>query len=190
MGARAESVAATRGRILTAAGELFAERWIDEVSLRDIAARAGVALHTLVRHFGMREELLEAAWAELRGSAERERFAAPVGDVRGAVATLVGLYEERAPRVLRSLAQEERVPALQPLLQRSRETHHRWVAEVFEPLLPARDPARTRRAVQLAAITDVYVWKVLRHDHGLDRAATEDALVEMICALCRREAGR
>ena len=187
MRARAASVQGTRERILAAADDLFMEQWMDEVSLRDIAARAGVALQTVVRHFGTREGLLEAIADQLRGPAERLRFAAPVGDIPAAVSMLVSLYEDRAPRMLRTLAQEDRIPALRPLIQRARDTHHQWIAEVFAPMLPARDPARSRRTVELAAVTDVYMWKVLRQDHGLSPEATEAALVEMIGAICRQE---
>jgi len=33
------------------------------------------------------------------------------------------------------------------------------------------------------AVTDVYIWKLLRRDQGLDRAQTEAALREMVGAL-------
>lgn len=50
----------TRARILDAAGDLFIEHGIGAVSIRDIAAAAGVT-HALVhRYFGTREQLLAA----------------------------------------------------------------------------------------------------------------------------------
>lgn len=177
-------MSATRQRILEAAGELFMERWVDEVSLRHIAARAGVGLQTIVRHFGTRDALIDALAEILQESAERERFDAPVGDVKAAVARIVAVMEARGPRVLRALAQEDRVPVMHRIVERGRKTHRRWVATMFEPLLPATEPARTARLAQLAAITDVYTWKLLRVDHGLSQRATEAALVEMIDRLC------
>lgn len=177
---RADSAAATRSRVLAAAVELFMERFVDEITLRDVAARAGVGLQTLVRHFGSRDELIEATARSLHAQVERERFAAPVGNVRAAVAVLVEHYERDGPRVLRALAQEDRLPVMHGFLERGREAHRRWTEVVFEPLLPVSDPERALRIAQLSAIADVYTWKLLRHDHGLDRTATEAALVEMI----------
>jgi AcrR family transcriptional regulator len=182
---RAERAAATRERILAAAQSLFMERWLDEISLRDIAARADVALQTVVRHFGTRDALMEALAKQVQQRAEQRRFTAPVGDIVGAVATVVELMEEAGPRVLRGLAQEDRVPGLRIELDRGRATHRRWVQTVFGPLLPKSSSTRSRRLAQLVAITDVYTWKLLRLDQGLSRAATELALVEMIERLLR-----
>ena len=180
MNVRAGRAAATRARILAAAESLFMERWLDEISLRDVAARAGVALQTVVRHFGTRDTLVDAMSKGVQEQAERQRFTAPAGDVASAVAILVALMEEAGPRVLRALAQEDRVAGLQMAMDRGRATLRRWVETVFGPLLPTSPALRSRRLAQLAAITDVYTWKLLRLDQGLSRGATERALVEMI----------
>ena len=45
-------------RLLAAAGEAFAERGADDVSLEEIARRAGVGIGTLYRHFPTRQALL------------------------------------------------------------------------------------------------------------------------------------
>ncbi|OBA70775.1 hypothetical protein A5641_11930 [Mycobacterium sp. 1554424.7] len=180
MDVRAERAAGTRDKILEAAQSLFMERWLDEISLRDIAARAGVALQTVVRHFGTRDALMDALTKRVQERAEAQRFTAPVGDVKGAVTTIVELMEEAGPRVLRVLAQEDRIPGLRTASDRGRATHRRWVETVFGPLLPQPSAIRSRRLAQLVAITDIYTWKLLRLDQGLSRGATELALVEMI----------
>ena len=180
MNVRGERAAATRAKILAAAESLFMERWLDEMSLRDVAARAGVALQTVVRHFGTRDALMDALSKDVQARAELQRFTSPVGDVTSAVATIVALMEEAGPRVLRSLAQEDRVAGLRTALDRGRATHRRWVETVFGPLLPAAPAIRSRRLAQLVAITDIYTWKLLRLDQGLSRAGTELALAEMI----------
>jgi AcrR family transcriptional regulator len=51
-------------RLLAAAGEAFAERGADDVSLEEIARRAGVGIGTLYRHFPTRQALLEAVYRE------------------------------------------------------------------------------------------------------------------------------
>jgi AcrR family transcriptional regulator len=59
-------------RLLNAAFELFAERGFDRTTTRDIAARAGVALGLIHKHFGTIDELVKAtdqkylAWANRR----------------------------------------------------------------------------------------------------------------------------
>jgi AcrR family transcriptional regulator len=58
MGAPRGTSEQTRGEILKAARELFATRGITEVTVRDIAAQAGVT-HALVhRYFGTKEEMI------------------------------------------------------------------------------------------------------------------------------------
>lgn len=180
MNVRAQRAADTRARVLDAAQSLFMECWLDEISLRDVAARADVALQTVVRHFGTRDGLMDAMSKQLQERAERQRFTAPAGDVTSAVATIVALMEEAGPRVLRALTQEDRVGALRTAMDRGRAAHRRWVETVFGPLLPTTSAIRSRRLAQLVAITDVYTWKRLRLDEGLSRASTELALVEMI----------
>jgi AcrR family transcriptional regulator len=180
MNLRAERSAGTRAKILDAAQSLFMERWLDEISLRDIAARAEVALQTVVRHFGTRATLLNELAKMRQERAEEQRVTAPVGDIGGAVATIVALYEESGPGVLRGLAQEDCVPGLRAMTDRGRATHRQWVNTVFEPFLPKASALRRRRLAQLVAITDVYTWKLLRLDQGLSPAETERALVEVI----------
>jgi len=51
-------------RLLTAAFAAFAERGADDVSLEEIARRAGVGIGTLYRHFPTRPALLEAVYRD------------------------------------------------------------------------------------------------------------------------------
>jgi len=51
-------------RLVAAAGEAFAQRGADDVSLEEIARRAGVGIGTLYRHFPTRQALLEAAYRD------------------------------------------------------------------------------------------------------------------------------
>ena len=184
MGARAEAAAETGRRILEAVIELHMERFFDQVSLEDIAERAGVTVQTVIRRFGNKERLIEAATEEVTRRVERQRDQAPVGDVRGAVENLVDHYEEWGDSVLRLLAQEERVPAFRSVTDAGRALHYEWVERTFAPILVDRTgKARRRLLAELIAICDVYFWKLLRRDLGLSRKQTELALREMILAL-------
>jgi AcrR family transcriptional regulator len=51
-------------KLLTAAAAAFAEHGTDDVSLEEIARRAGVGIGTLYRHFPTRQALLEAVYRD------------------------------------------------------------------------------------------------------------------------------
>src|SRR5215831_11187414 len=61
-------------RLLDAASAAFVEHGADDVSLEEIAGRAGVGIGTLYRHFPTRQALLEAVYRDqvetLRARAE------------------------------------------------------------------------------------------------------------------------
>lgn len=184
MGARAEAAEETKRRILEAVIELHMERYFDQVSLDDVAERAGVTVQTVLRRFDNKERLIEAASEVVRGRVSDQRNEAPVGDVAGAVENLVDHYEEWGESVLRLLAQEDRIPAFRKTTDAGRAMHYEWVERTFAPFLAERDgPSRKRLLAELVAVCDVYVWKILRRDLGLSRKQTELALREMILAL-------
>ena len=184
MQARAEAAAETGRRILEAVIELHMERFFDQVSLEDIAERAGVTVQTVIRRFGSKERLIEAAAEEGKRQVIRQRDQAPVGDVEGAVENLVDHYEEWGESALRLLAQEERVAAFRSITEAARALHYEWVERTFAPLLAKRTGEERRRLLaELIAICDVYFWKLLRRDLGLSREQTELAIREAIVAL-------
>jgi AcrR family transcriptional regulator len=182
MRARAASAAATRQRLLDAALELFGEKFLDEITLEEVAERAGVSVQTLLRHFGSRDRLFEDVTAQVRDRVEAQRGTAPVGDLAAAVRTLVDHYEDWGERVtLRLLAQEGRDPLISDMTATARALHRDWVERVFETTLARRSGAERRRLLaQLVAVCDVYFWKVLRKDMGLSRRETERAILEAL----------
>jgi AcrR family transcriptional regulator len=183
-GARAAAAAENPRRIVKAAEELFEERLYDQVSLADVAERAGVGLQTLIRRYPTKEALVRGTGEVVGPRIEAQRAQAPVGDVEGAVANLVEHYEQTADMTLRLLAQEERVAAFAEYTRIGRRIHREWTARVFAPLLEGLSKAdRELRLAQLVAICDVYTWKLLRRDQRLSRARTERALTQMINGL-------
>jgi AcrR family transcriptional regulator len=184
MVARAESTAALRERIIDSTERLFAELASDRFSLEDVAAGAGTTVQTVLRHFGSKDELLRATMGRGMSRVRDERMQAPIGDVAGAVRNLVEHYEDRGDMVLRWLAEEDRNPFMHEVLDRGREFHREWVAQTFAPQLQRMTgAARRRRQAQLVAITDVYVWKLLRRDMKLARPQMQAAIIELIEAL-------
>jgi AcrR family transcriptional regulator len=180
MGARAEATAATGERIVAAATELFLTRPYEEVSLEDVARHAGVTVQTLIRRFGSKEGLVAVAAEAGSRQVREQRDEAPVGDVAGAVRNLLEHYEQWGDRVLLMLSQEDRVEPLRRITEAGRVLHRGWVERTFSPWLRNRDKHRQQRLAQLAAVTDVYMWKLFRRDQGLSRDAAERALRDLV----------
>jgi AcrR family transcriptional regulator len=187
MVARAQATAATRERILDSTERLFLASASDGFSLEDVAEGAGTTVPTVLRHFGSKDSLLAATSQRAMAEVRRERMRAPVGDVQGAVENLVEHYEQLGEVVMRWLSEEARNPFLHEMVDRGRELHREWVANTFAPQLESLDgDAGRRRLAQLVALTDVYMWKLLRRDMGLGRNETERAIAEMIERLEKR----
>lgn len=181
MFARAESTAATGERILDAAVEVFWELPREQITLDEVARRAGVTVQTLIRRFGGGDGLFAAAAEREAERVRRQRAQAPVGDAVGAVRVLMDHYETLGDRVMKLLAEEERHPGLRAAVDRGRFLHREWCARVFAPALEGRAGVeRSRRLAQLVAVCDVYSWKLLRRDAGLSRRQTELALLELL----------
>jgi AcrR family transcriptional regulator len=181
MVARAESAQATAERVLTVALALFTERPYEEVSLDTVAEQAGVTKQTILRRFGSKEELFAGAMELAITQIEPQREAAPVDDIAGAVANIVEHYERWGENRLRMISQEERIPIVAANVKEGRAYHLEWVERTFPALIAGlRGAERRRRVATLAALTDVFMWKLLRRDQGLSRAETERTLVELI----------
>lgn len=180
---RADAAAETRHRIIRAVLELHVERFHDQITLDDIAERAGVTVQTVIRHFGSRDALVTAAAEAATNEVLTQRSEAPIGDVDAAIENLLKHYEAWGRSSLMLLAQEERVPQLGLLAQHGRSLHYDWVDRTFAPFLVATSDPLLR--AKLVALTDVFVWKLLRLDLKLNRPMTASALTEMIHAAIR-----
>lgn len=66
-----EKQSARRHRVLAAAMQLAEEGGYEAVQMRDIAARADVALGTVYRYFSSKDQLLAAVWADWTAALER-----------------------------------------------------------------------------------------------------------------------
>lgn len=184
MVARAENTRRTVERVLDVAVTLFTDHPYDEVSLEQIAQRAGVTKRTVLRRFDSKESLFVAAMERARDEMVLQRQTAPVGDVPGAVRNLLDHYERWGRNRLRLLSQEDRIPVVADHVRGGRDYHRSWVEHTFAPLVAdLSGAARKRRVVALVALTDVYTWKLLRHDLDLARAEVERTLVESIAML-------
>lgn len=181
MVARADAVARTRDRILDAAIAQFWEDPAPDVSLDAVAARAGVSVQTVIRHFGGKEGLFEASVRRESARVEEQRSHAPPHNAQAAVRVLFDHYEELGDRVLRMLSEEGRIAGLRELADLGRAAHRRWCERVFESTLTRLSGAdRRRRLAQFVAVCDVYNWKLLRRDSRLSRRQAELAVIELL----------
>lgn len=184
MRARADAKAQTRTRILQAVRQLAEETLNLEPTLDAVAAAAGVSVQTVLRHFGSRDGLFDAALAA--GSAEMvDERAAPVGDIAGAVRAIVEHYELRGDFVLGLLARETQDARIARVVGQGRTVHRTWVSDVFAPLLPQSGGGGDRDSTVdlLVVATDVFTWKLLRRDRGLNRGAVEARMERLVRAV-------
>ncbi|MBS1848260.1 MAG: TetR/AcrR family transcriptional regulator [Actinobacteria bacterium] len=167
---------------------LCLEHWYDEITLNEIATRAGVALQTVINHFGSKEGLLRATLDDPRLTAEfgGHRFEVEHPTYPEAVDMLVDSYERSGDAALRFLALENRIPALETFLAFGRAQHRGWNEAVFAEAIERATPeSRERIVAELIAATDVYVWKLFRRDMHLSRDAAVATITAMVEAIIR-----
>jgi AcrR family transcriptional regulator len=181
---RAAAAATTAERIVDSAASRFSSQPYEHVSLEDIARDAGVTVRTVIRRFGSKDGLFAAGAQAGAVRVMTHRNEAPVGDVRAAVRNVLEHYEEFGDQRLLFIAQEHRIPAIRQDTQEGRALHRAWVERTFAPLLDDDPPAaRERRVLALVAATDVYVWKLLRRDLGLELDETQRVIETLIAAV-------
>ena len=184
---RAESTAATRRAILDAAISSFLAEHDHDPPLELIAERAGCSTRSVIRHFGSKEALIEAAIEDATADAVESRRAAP-GDAPGAVRAIVGHYERMGDDVVRMLASADRYPLVRRVTEIGAAMHRDWARDAFGPRLEGLAAAeRRRRLATLATLTDVYVWHLLRRREGLGRTAAEATILSLVEAALRGE---
>jgi AcrR family transcriptional regulator len=182
MAGRTAAMQHTRESILDAAVELFEPAWFDEVTLADIAKRAGVSQQTVVNHFGTKMDLYLTGLSErFAPGIQAVRGQATPGDVASIVETVVRDYEVTGDGTLRTIALAGRLRELAPVVEGGRLAHREWVASVFAPMLARRrGRVRDRQLRLLALVLDVTTWGQLRRDEGLDLEETRAHLAALV----------
>jgi AcrR family transcriptional regulator len=183
---RAAAAAETRQRIIDATLELHGEQGIAATSWDDIAARAGVGVGTVYRHFRSLDELIPAC-----GEIARQVFALPDRSRVRSIFGGVDAPEERIERLVREAfaIYERGAPQLRAI--RNEPDVHANVAEAAEQVeasLAALIDAAVGpvgatpadRAV-VRAMIDLNTWDALR-EQGLGQAEAVTAIAEMLTA--------
>jgi len=173
----------TRHRILQAALELATEKLTVEIVLADVAARCGVTVQTILRHFGSRDALFDAV-VRFGGQQVAEERVAAVGDVGAALDAIINHYELRGDWVITLLGQENSGERIRGITMPAKQLHREWVEQVFAlELLERSELARATLADLLAVATDVYTWKLLRRDRLLGRDETQQRMRQLVDAI-------
>lgn len=168
----------TRTAILDAGIALSREKLSIEIVLSEVAARAGVSVQTVLRHFGTRDGLFDALHEHGTSRVTSERQA-PAGDVEAGLRVLVDHYETSGDMSISFLAQERTDERMRAITTAGKALHREWVGEVLGPLV-SHNPAALD---ELVVVTDVYAWKLLRRDRGLSRAETELRMLSLTRAV-------
>jgi AcrR family transcriptional regulator len=179
-GARAEAAEATGQRITAAFLARAETEWFDEITLESLAQDAGVTVQTLIRRFGGKDGVVDAASEGFEVDVIEQRRCER-GNVKKALDVLIGDYERAGGLVMRVLMQEDRYAAMKRVADKGRAGHRKWLGEVFAPwleTLPAK--AREARLDALVAATDIYLWRLMRVDMGRDVSAYRKLVQQMI----------
>lgn len=175
---------ARRRRVLEAAMALAEEGGYEAVQMRDVAARADVALGTVYRYFSSKDQMLAAAWADWASELEQRLRRRPLqGETR---AERVFDFLRRATRNL------ERRPQLAAALVTSVASSDAHAADyqrkmaswmtriVVETLdgLPPDDQQGIREVLGHVWYSVLLAW--VNGRHGIDRAYE---VLEMACHL-------
>jgi AcrR family transcriptional regulator len=173
---------ATRDAIIKAAIDTFQAERTFSITLPAVAERADVTVKTVLRHFGSRDCLIDAAWQRLFDEIRAEREPPPDGP-ENALDVLIQHYERRGTMVLTTLGSEDNDPRARRMNNAGRLGHRAWVEQVFGERLPEKPAERSRLIDVLVVATDVYTWKLLRHDRGLSVGEVADRMLLMTEAL-------
>jgi AcrR family transcriptional regulator len=181
---RAASAAQTRDRILDAYRSLF---WADpnaQIALADVAEQAGTTVQTVLRHFGTKRGLFEAAMACELERVHKRVDPAAVGDLPATVHGLVDHLEQGGRAAIRTLTTATLSEQLQPVLAEALQAHQQWCEAMFAPWI-ATVEGRQRRLLtaELMTITAASTWGTLRGQCELSREETEEALLGLLEAL-------
>jgi AcrR family transcriptional regulator len=194
MGKRATAVAQTRQRIVDATRELHSEQGIAATSWDDIAARAGVGVGTVYRHFPSLDELIPAcgditmqivAAPDLaKIPALFEHATQPADRIERLVHEAFAIYERGAPE-LHAIRREADI---HPRLSQDRDLLEASLNALVDTALAPTNATEQDRAVA-RALVDLNTWQALR-DQGLGQGESVATISDMLARRLNARQGR
>lgn len=184
MSKRAESAAQTERDIFAVTVAMWRERPLGDITLEDIAERAGVSTRTIIRRYGSKEGLFETCVKISASDQENNRDQAKVGDIEDIIHCLLTDYEIHGDAMIRTLASEEQLEVAKCVLETGREQHREWCKKMFAPYLPAKtDALYEQELLAFIAATELYLWKLLRRDLKHSFSDTRRTFMRLVTAL-------
>ncbi len=170
----------TRERIIESALELHTSQGILATTWPEIADRAGVPVETMEALFPTFDDLARSCGQHLMESLQLpphdrapEVFAGASSEnerIHRLVETFFGVYERGAPGITVGRRERKEVPAVGETVE---ELENTFDALVVEALPPQRRDSSS--VASLRALTDVEVWRALRHQGATPDAAVDEA---------------
>ena len=184
MSKRAAAAARTRKRIVDATLALHGEQGIAATSWDEIAARAGVGVGTVYRHFPSLDELIPACGEVAMQvvavpdpatvGALFEHATQPTERIEQLVREAFAIYERGAPQ-LRAVRRESDV---HPRIAQDRDAFETSLAALVDAALAPLDATPHDRAVA-RALVDLDTWEAFR-DQGLTPAETVTTISDIL----------
>jgi AcrR family transcriptional regulator len=161
-----------RRAVLDAVVAQLEDKAVDDISMGDVAAAAGVSLRTLYRYFPDRASLLNAAGERLYGSLGVPYDIAGPDDVSASFLEAARRLSTR-PALTRALVQTTAGRAARSGLRRQRVAA---IRTALKPLTDGLDPDTGRRATAVIAhLCSAASWVAISDDSGLDDADAQQA---------------
>lgn len=184
---RAEQMDRTREKLIEAATDLVAEAGGEELSIRAVAARAGVSVPTAYRYFADRGALLEAlaAWIDARIGGPKVPTTA---QELSAWARQIYVGFDENDRLMRA---QLHTPVGRAVRARNRASRRTMLLELAERSFPSAPPRARRRAIALLQmLVNVPAWTALHDEWGMSGAEAGELsgwAVEVIFEALRRD---
>lgn len=171
----------TKARLLTAAGELFAERGFDGATARQICDRAGVNLAAINYHFKSKEQLyveavraaapvfheelaqLETELTETPEEMKRERAAELLKRyIRLLMHHMVGIHvpEWKVKLIMREML--EPTGSCQEYFRQHVQRSFETLMKIVNPLLPGETPQHRRVQIALSIVSQCVYYRMAR----------------------------
>jgi AcrR family transcriptional regulator len=164
---RAEQAEQTRLRIIRAYGDEVCSGQTDDVTIQQVAARAGVALPTLYRNFASLDALSDAYWAWVEPQIGSFAAIKSADDLPAFAEGVFKQFDEREALIRAMLATRSGRRLRGRTVQRRNQEFQRALAP-----LTRRMSEREARAVTAVCkvMSGGAVWQLMREDWGLDGA--------------------
>jgi AcrR family transcriptional regulator len=174
---RAEAAEARTTTIREAAMAAFIEKPFDQITLAEVAERAGVGVQTLIRRVQTKDGLVRLVNEWVADEIRAARGEPDSSDPDVVAARLARQYERFGLLIDRSLRQEDASPTLAANARGGRRAHREWIEAAFADEIARRGPALTGRLIGLCGSE---LWVVLRRDGGLTAEQTRDTVAHLI----------